>query len=113
MRRMTRRIWRLYFRDSTANAPSFRALLVEDTVGRMRRGILVFALVNFLVLMAAGSDAGFFCTHVFCAGASDVAARRSSALLFLHFFAVLADGGVSAWTAAGVSTLEDACVGTL
>ena len=113
MRRMTRRIWRLDFRDSTANAPSFRALLLDNTVVRMRRVSLVFALVYFLVLLAAGSAACFFCARVFCAGASDVAARRIAALLFLSFFAVLADGGASARLAAGLSTLGDSYVGTL
>ena len=110
---MTRRIWRLEFRDSTANAPSFRALLVDDTVGRMRRAIPVFALVDFLVLLDTGSAACFFCARVFHAGASAVAARRIAALLFLRFFAVLADGGASALPAAGFSILGDACVGTI
>ena len=36
------------------------------------------------------------------------AARRTAALLFLRFSAVLADSGASARTAAGFSTLGDA-----
>ena len=110
---MKRRIWRLDFRDSTENAPSVCVLLVDNTVGRMRRASLVFALVDFLVLLAAGSAACFFCTRVFRDGASAVAARRIAALHFLRFFAVLADVGASARPAAGFSSLGDACVETL
>ena len=110
---VTRRIWRMDFRDSTANAPSVRALLVDDTVGLMRRARLVFALIDFLVPLAAGSAACFFCARVFRAGASAAAVRRTAALLFLRFFAVLADGGASTRPASGFSALGDARVGTL
>ena len=113
MLRITRRIWRLEFRDSTANAPSVFAFLVDDTVGRMRRASLVFALVDFLVPLAAVSAACFFCARVFRAGASAAAVSRTAALLVLRFFAVLADGGASTRPASGFSTLGDARVGTL
>ena len=110
---MIRHIWRLDFRDSTVNAPSVSDLLVDDTVGRMRRAILVCALVDFLVLLAAGSAACFFCAFVLRAGASAVSARHIAALLFLRFSSVLADGGASARPDSSFSTLGDACVGTL
>ena len=113
MQRTTRHIWCLDFRDSTENAPSVCALLVDNTVGRMRRAILVFALVNFLVLLAAGAASCFFCARMFRAGASAVDSRRIDALLFLLFFTVLADGGASARLDSGFSTLGDACVGPL
>ena len=110
---MKRRIWRLDFRDSTENAPSVRVLLVDNTVGRMRRASLVFDLVDFLVPLAAGLAARLFCARMFRAGASAAAARRTAALLFLRFFAVLADSGASARPAVGFSTLGYARMGTL
>ena len=77
--------------DLTASALSVLAFLLEDTVGRMSRGFLVFVFVDFYVPLAVGAAlvaalvaACVFCTRVLPDGASLLGTNLAADRCFLR-----------------------------
>ena len=104
--------------DSTASAHPVLILLLEDTVRRMIRDLLVFVFVDSCVPLAGGADfiaaliaAYFFCVRVLPADVSSIGANLTADWRFLCCLAFL----FPVWFvfACFFSILGDVATGTL